>query len=241
MAYQEEDADNRVWATKLTANDSIAKEVIGSIRKLVDGRVFRYVKMTGAALAQGKLVRPAAVTAITNLTSATGTGPDGATTTIITDADGAMTTDAYVGYYFQVATGGTGSTEAIKIVANTATTLTLEKSIGTALAAGGTDDGEIIPPKGVVRLTAVTTPSQNTAGVGIGTITENYFGWVQKEGQGNVICSSAVTEGYPITPGGASVTGQAMVGTSAATDEIIGFVRAAAGTNEMAMVDLCIA
>jgi len=240
MAYQE-NAASSVFATKLTANDSTAKEALGAIRELVDGRKYRYVKMTGGALAQGKLVRPAAVTAITNLTSATGKGPDGADTTIITDADGAMTTDQYVGYYFQVATGMTGSTEAIKIVANTATTLTLEKSIGTALTALGTDDGEIIPPKGVVRLTAVTTPSQNTSGVGIGTITENYYGWVQFKGEGNVICSSAVTEGYPITPGGASVTGQAMVGTSAATDEVIGYVRAAAGSNEMAMVDLCIA
>ena len=240
MAYQEGEV-GLLRETKLTANDSTAQTTLGSIRELNDGRKFRYVKMTGGALAQGKLVRPAAVTAITNLTSATGIGPDGANTTIITDADGAMTTDAYIGYYFKVDTGMTGSTEAIKVVANTATTLTLEKSIGIALTAAGTDDGELIPPKGVVRITAVTTPSQNTAGVGIGTITENYYGWVQFRGEGNVICSSAVTEGYPITPGGASVTGQAMVATAIGTDEVIGYVRAAAGTNEMALVDLVIA
>jgi len=240
MAYQENGVGS-VYATKLTANNATAQEPLGSVRELVDGRKFRYVKMTGGALAQGKLVKAAAVVVITNMTSANGTGPDGATTTVITDSDAAWTSDAYVGYYFKVTTGGTGSEEAIKIVANTATTLTLEKQLGTALAAGGTDDGEIIPPKGVVVITAVTAPSQNTSGVGIGTITENYHGWVQFRGEGNVICTTAVTEGYPITPGGATTTGQAMVATSLATDEVIGYVRAAGGNAKMALVDLLIA
>lgn len=230
MAYQERDVDGRLQSTKLTANDSTAQLDIGTIRRLTDGRTFRYVQMTGGALALGKGAVPAAASAITNLTSASGVGPDGATTTIITDADATWTADAYVGYYFKVDTSMTGSEEAIKIVGNTATTLTLEKSITTALASGGTDDGEIIPPLGVVVISAIDTADQVCAGFGIGTITEDYFGWVQLKGYGNVIPTSALTEGQNFTLGGATTTGQVKVGALVTDGSWVGTV-VAAGTS----------
>src|SRR3990167_4644298 len=110
MAYQEFRPPT-LWQTKITANDATAQEFIGAVRELADGRKYRYVKMTGGALALGKLVKPAAVVSVTNMTSANGTGPDGATTTLITDADLAATADLYKDYYFQLATAMTGSTE----------------------------------------------------------------------------------------------------------------------------------
>jgi hypothetical protein len=240
MAFQEKDINGRLQSTKLTSNDSTAKEVLGTIRRLIDGRAFRYVKMTGGALAQGKIVKNAASVAITDLTSADGVGPDGATTTIITDSNASWTPDAYIGYYFKVDTGGTGSEEAIKIVGNTATTLTLERSIGTDLASGGTDDGEIIPSASVVIITAVDDASQPVSGVGIGTITENYFGWVQIKGMGNVLATTALTETQPVTAGGATTTGQAADG-SAATDVVIGTTIAAGSNNAFQAVMLNIA
>lgn len=238
MAYQD-GPKGKLWNTKLTANDSTAKETIGAIRELADGRAFRYVKMTGGTCALGQVNTIAAAVTISNLTSADGVGPDGATTTIITDSDASWTADAYVGYYYQTTTGGTGSTEPIKIVANTATTLTLEKSIATALAAGGTDDGEIVAPLGIAAIATANDLDQPVSGVGIGTLTQNYYGWLQIRGYAAVI-GDTLTEGESICPGG-NANGQAIVADSDADNTIIGYVVAASGDNECNFCCLTIA
>lgn len=237
MAYQTNDVYG-IWSTELTANDSTAKETLGAIRQLADGRRFRYVKMTGSAGALGKLLMPATKVAVTNATSANGTGPDGATTTIITDSDAAWTADAYVGWYYQTATAMTGSTEPIRIVGNTATTLTLEKQITTALASAGTDDGEILACTSAGILSTASDLDIPIIGVGIGTITENYYGWVQVAGPAAVY-SDAITEGLAVSSGG-DAAGKA-VARAGADDNYIGVCIAASGTGEYSTVDLCIA
>lgn len=236
MAYQTND-DYGIYQTKLTANDSTPQETLGTIRQ-IGGRRYRYLKMTGSAGALGKLLMPATKVAVTNATSANGVGPDGATTTIITDADAAWTVDAYVGWYFQVATGMTGSTEPIRIVGNTATTLTLEKQITTALATAGTDDGEILAGNAAGILTTANTLGMPVIGVGIGTITENYYGWVQISGPA-AVWADAVTESINIGPGG-DAAGKA-IATNTYDDTIIGVTIAASGTGEYALVNLNLA
>lgn len=238
MAYQTTDV-NGIFATKLTSNDSTPQETLGRIRELDDGRRFRYTRMTGSALALGEIVMPATKVAVTDATSADGTGPDGATTTIITDSDATWTPDAYIGWYFQVATSMTGSTEPIKIVGNTATTLTLEKSITTDLTSAGTDDGEIVAGHAAAILSTANDLDVATVGVGIGTITTNYYGWVQVAGVGAVIGDS-IAEGESVSPGG-NAAGQAIAADSDADCTIIGKCIATSGTNEYCMVDLNIA
>ena len=241
MAYQEKDVNGRLQSTKLTANDSTAQLELGTIRRLTDGRTFRYVQMTGGALSLGKGTVPAAVAAITDLTSASGVGPDGATTTIITDSGATFTPDAYVGYYFKVDHSMTGSEEAIKIVGNTASTLTLEKSITTALDSGGTDDGEIVAPLGIVVISAVDSADQVCSGFGIGTITEDYFGWIQLKGLGNVLPTSALTEGQNFTLGGASTTGSVKVGALVTDGSVVGTVLAAGASTKAHLAILNVA
>lgn len=231
MAYQT-NSQGKIWKTLLTANDSTAQEEPGVIRELVDGRKFRYIKMTGSALSLGLLVMPATKVGCTDVTSANGTGPDGATTTIITDANATWTPNAYVGWYYANLTAMTGSQEPIKIVGNTATTLTLEKQLATACSSAGTDDGEIIAGTAAGILTAVTDEGQPVIGVGIGTITENYWGWVQTEGIAAVV-GDTLTENESISPGGNAV-GQAIVSTNDSDNVIIGNVIATAGNNEPA-------
>ncbi len=243
MAYQEQDARGRLWLTKLTTNDATpieGAEKLGAIRELSDGRRFRYVQITGAAGALGRLYMPATLVAVTDATSANGTGPDGATTTIITDANASFTADAYINWHFQLATGMTGSTEPIKIVGNTATTLTLEKSIATALASGGTDDGEILAGNAAGAFSTTSDLDVHILGVGIGTITQNYYGWLQVRGIAAVISTSGITEGLAVSSGGGSTAGQAAV-RGGVDDNLIGICVAAAGSNEAHMVDLCIA
>lgn len=241
MAYQETDAKGRIWNTKITANDSTPREgaeKLGAIREFGDGRRFRYVKMTGGACENGLLLMEATKVTVTDATSASGVGPDGATTTIITDADGSFTVDAYIGWYFQLATSMTGSTEPIKIVGNSATTLTLERTIATALDSGGTDDGEIIA--GTAAGIGTTSGDLDTAviGVGIGTITQNFYGWVQVSGIGGML-SDAITEGLAVSSGG-NATGHG-IARAGADDNYIGVCIAASGTDEICLVNFNIA
>lgn len=238
MAYEEKDIDGRLQSTKLTANDSTAQLPIGTIRRLEDGRAFRYVQMTVGALAIGQLVKAAAVVDIDDLSTADGVGPDGATTTIVTKSGATWTPDAYVGWYFKADTGGGGTEEAIKIVGNSATTLTLEKSIGTDMTAD--DDGEIVAPLGVVIITTTTTATQKACGVGIGTITQDYFGWVQIRGYANVLATTGLTETKEATPGGATTPGQA-ADSGGTTDYMIGWCVAAGGNNKQQLIYLNIA
>jgi len=221
---------NQLWNTMLTANDSTAQEVIGAVRFLEDGRAFRYVKMTGAAATEGMVMVPAAVVSI----SAAATGGATATSNIVTVAAAAYTPNAYVGYYFKVNTGGTGSEEARKIVANTVNTLTLERALGTAASS---DSAEIIAPKGIVVKSTASDLDTPMSGVSIGTITQNYYGWIQIEGYANVLSTSALTEGAMISPGGATTAGQA-ADYAAANDCYLGVAVAAGGTNDFQLVDL---
>jgi len=224
MAYQT-NQPGKLWKTLLTANDLTAQGEPGAVRELEDGRKFRYIKMTGSALSIGLLVMPATKVACTNVTSATVDG-----TTVITDSDAAWTPNAYVGWYYANLTAMTGSTEPIKVVGNTATTLTLEKQLATACTALGTDDGEIIAGTAAGILTAVTDQGQPVIGVGIGTITQNYWGWVQTRGIGAVVGDSTA-ENEAVVPGGNAV-GQCIAADDDADNNIIGVCIGTAGANE---------
>ena len=133
----------------------------------------------------------------------------------------------------------TGSTEPIKIVGNSATTLTLEKSITTDLAGAGTDDGEILATVAASILSTANDLDVAVNGVGIGTITTNYYGWVQIAGSAAVITDSAA-EGESICPGG-NAAGQGIAADDDADNNVIGVAIATSGTNEYTLVDLRIA
>ena len=243
MAYQTTDACGRLWETKLSTNDSTpvdGAEKLRAIRILGDGRAFRYMRMTGSAGALGNIYMSATKVAVTDATGASGKGPDGATTTIITDSDAAYTTNDYINWYFKVSTSKTGSEEAIKVVGNSATTLTLEKSIGTALAVGGTDDGEILAGTAAGILSTTSELDIPIVGIGIGALTQDYYGWVQVRGIGNVISTSALSEGAAFSSGGTTTAGQA-ADRVGADDNYLGICIAAGGTDDYQMVDIRIA
>ena len=232
-SYLKSDGYFQLWKTTLDANDSRVMETIGALRELEDGRAFRYVKMTGASATEGMVLVPAAVVAITS----TASGGSSVENNVVTDSAGAMTINQYVGYYFKVNTGGTGSEEARKIVANTATTLTLERPLGTAASA---DSAEIIAPLGIVVKCTAADLDIAVSGVAWGAITQNYYGWVQVRGYANVLSTAALTEGLMTSSGGATLAGQA-ADYAAANDNYIGTAVAAGGVNNFQLVDLMIA
>jgi len=223
-SYKKSDVLPQLWKTMLDANDSSACETIGAVRMLEDGRRFRYVQITGGAAVEGRIFMPAAVTAITSAA----TGGSSSESNVVTVSGASYTTNAYVGYYYQTATGGTGSTEPRKIVANTATTLTLEKPVATAASA---DSAEIIPPPGIVVANTASDLDLPVSGVAQNAITQNYYGWIQTRGFASVLATAAITEGLEISPGGATTAGQA-VARGGADDVTIGICVAAAGANE---------
>jgi len=232
-SYKKSDAYNKLWNTSLDANDSTAQETLGALRVLEDGRAFRYVKMTGSAASEGKVLMPAAVVSI----SSAATGGASANSNVVTVSGATYTPNAYVGYYFKVATAGTGSEEARKIVANTATTLTLERALTTAASS---DSAEIIAPLGVVVVSTAADLDVPVSGVAWGTITQNYYGWAQVRGYANVLSTSALTEGQMASSGGGTTAGQA-ADYGAANDNYIGTAVAAGGANNFQLVNLLIA
>jgi hypothetical protein len=231
-SYSKSNGFIQAWKTGLDANDSTAQETLGAIRMLEDGRKFRYVKMTGAACTEGMVLVPAAVVSI----SSAATGGAAATDNVVTVTGATYTTNAYIGYYFKVATGGTGSEEARKIIANTATTLTLERPLGTAASS---DSAEIIAPKGVVVKCTASDLDITCSGIAWGPITQDYFGWIQISGYATVISTSALTEGQMTSTGGATTAGCA-ADYAAANDDYIGTCVAAGTATGFQLVNLAI-
>jgi hypothetical protein len=107
------------------------------------------------------------------------------------------------------------------------------------MAAGGTDDGEIIAPIYVAAIATASNLSQPCSGVGIGTLTQNYYGWLQTRGYAGVL-GDTLTEGYSINPGG-NANGQAAINTTNSFERTIGYCVATSGDNEMALCMLSIA
>lgn len=230
--WKKSDDAFKLWNTQLDANDSSAQETLGAIRRLQDGRAYRYVQITGGAAVEGRIFKPAAVVAITSAA----TGGSSSESNVVTVSGASYTTNAYVGYYFQSATSGTGSVTPRKIVANTATTLTLEKALVTACSS---DSGEIVPGPGVVVAATASDLDQPISGVAQGTITTNYYGWIQIKGYGSLLATSALTEGDACSPGGATTAGQA-ADRAGADDVTIGTCVAASGANECQLAWLSI-
>lgn len=242
MAYQDQGVGSRLWQTLITANDATpteGAECLGVIREFTDGRAFRYVRAVGAAVALGKLQMSATKATVTDVSvGSTVNGPDGAVTTLITDADATWTADQYINWYFKVDTNKTGSEEAIKIVGNTVITLTLEKQLTTTVAAD--DDGEILSGNAACVVSTASGITLPILGCGIGTITTNYYGWIQVRGIGSVISTSALTEGDNFSSGGVTTTGQA-ADRATADDNNLGTCIAAGGSDDFQLVNFKIA
>jgi hypothetical protein len=183
------------------------------------GNSFMYVKAAaGVSFAAGQFVSFATPAAST-VTAA------GSTVSTIVWAAGGLTVNAEVGnfiYIANTAAGGGGFTLR-KIIANTATTITVsatdpsvaskpaDRNVLEAVPTNG-DVAIIIRPYQVIVNTATTVP----VGVALGTVTAGYYTIVQTKGLAlglGVGTGTALAVGVPATPAAAGV----VIGTAAAS------------------------
>lgn len=159
-----------------------------------DGREFVYVQMTGGAAALGTVLEQAAVVAEDTVSSSSDL-------LRIENMTG-LTAGAHVGDFAYI-DEGTGEGQCRRIVANGTTWLELDRPLVTALAIADSDVTIIRPFRVIAATAAVTTP---VAGVSVGVITQNYYGWMQTKG----ICEHVLVDDT------ATVAGQYMVVDDAA-------------------------
>jgi hypothetical protein len=167
---------------------SVAKEVIGTLRVLADGRKFRYCKAGASALAAGKLgVGAAIVAAHTNQAILAAVAIGTKQITLIVTAGTAIAADALKGGALQV-NDATGEGYSYPIDTNTALTalgteITVTLETGIKVALDTTSEFTLVhnPCYGVVESTTLEVP----IGVPLVAVTAAYYYWAQT---GGLVC-----------------------------------------------------
>ena len=149
--------------------------MLGTRFETEDGRVFRYVQMTGGAAALGTVLERAGAVAVDTVSS-------GSDLLTITKASAGWTAGAYAGDYAYIDESAAPAEEGQcrRILQNTTDTLYLDRPLTTALDVTDCDLTIIRPYRMIAATAAVTTPVSGVSAVG--AITENYYGWIQVRG-----------------------------------------------------------
>lgn len=191
----------KTWVQGLFEESSTQKQVLGTVRRLSDGRAFIYVKAGAVALAAGKLVQaPAPIANHTNR-AVTADVAIGSREVTFTLGATAVTADQYKDGYLLI-NDATGEGYAYKIknhpAANASASLkvTLYDKIRVALVAA-TSEVSLVN----LYREAIVHPSPPTAkllGVPPIAVTANYYFWSQIKGPAPVLISGTIGTGKKV-------------------------------------------
>lgn len=180
--------------------NSTQKMVLGARLEMSDGRVFRYAKNGGTALAAGYLCQSPAVggntTAQVNLTVVTA-GAAGGDTIVVTTTTDTITVNLWQGGYLTVygASGTTGTGQTYRIKSNTAcsangnSTITIYDTFVVAVSTSCTVSVCKHPYDSVV--VGAATMTGIVTGVPLIAVTAAYYCWLQTWGVCGVWSDSA--------------------------------------------------
>jgi len=206
---------------------SSAKERLGRLRILDDGRKFRYCKNGGILLDVGKPVETPAVTADHIDATVAVDVPIGKMVVHVTVAGTLVSENQYKEGWLQV-NSGTGEGHQYRIGSNTAcvlsgtTIVTLDEPIKVALEAGVSKVSLIMNLwKEVIVSTAAT---MHPAGVPIVAVPVDYYFWSQTGGEGCALVANAIAAGTVLANGAATLAAQ-----SAFTDHAVAIMGPTAG------------
>ncbi len=184
---------------------------VGSRATTGDGRDYRLVQAGGSALIVGQAHQCAAFSSnlqgVTALTTAVGS-----TVTLTISTGTAITVGQFSGGFLTTyGTVANGGGQNLQISSNTAVTssgtsitFTLVDPLVTALTTSATVT--IVPPNYVGVIQTPSTSTNKIAGVGVGALPANYYGWLQVKGLANVLITGtpgAITGLYPASAAGA--------------------------------------
>ena len=190
----------------VAAGAAIAAEehlYLGARYETPDGRVFRYVQMTGGAAALGTVLERAANVAVDTVSS-------GSDLLTITEASAGWTAGAYAGDYAYIDESAAAAEEGQcrRILQNTTDTLYLDRPLTTALDVTDCDLTIIRPFRMIAATAAITTPVSGVSALGV--ITENYYGWIQVRG----FCEHILIDDEASIAGGDLVVDDAVAGSA---------------------------
>lgn len=186
----------RISKAELFTEDAAAEEKVGQVAFDQYGNVYRYVQFKDAVAARGKIV-------ITD-TNDEDTLASSTDLLQITQAGASWTSNQYAGYLIHI-NDGTGEGQVRRVRSNTATVLTLEQALATALSV--TDSDGIVFSASHCKIAAITTLIQAVQGVSLMAHTDEYFGWLQIGGVAEVLIGEAAAVNEYVTPGD-DTTGQ---------------------------------
>jgi hypothetical protein len=196
----------KTWAQGLFETSSTQKQVLGTIRKLNDGRKFVYAKAGGVDLAAAKLVQaPAPIANHTNCAVAAAVAIGERSVTLTLGAT-AVTANQYKDGFLLV-NNGTGKGCAYKIKSHPAAsggaslTVTLYDKIRVALDAT-TSKGSLVSCSQNGVIIHPSPPTAKLVGVPLLAVTAGYYFWAQCGGCAPVLIDGTVTVGKKVVASG---------------------------------------
>jgi hypothetical protein len=191
------------YSQGIHAISPVAKEKIGTLRVLEDGRKFRYSKAGATALAAGKTTVAAAIVAAHINATVAATNSSGTQVTLTITAGTAIAENALAGGYLQISEG-TLLGRSYRVDSNTAVT-----AAGTSITLSLAD--RLVGYSGTTRVTLVHNPFSGTiisatpealpAGIPPVDVTANYFYWSQTGGIACALCTGTPAVGTMLTHG----------------------------------------
>lgn len=212
-----------IGAADLFSNSAIQEHHLGELASVSDGRMARYCKAGGTALAAGKLQQSAASIADHQNIAVAAAAAAGATTVTVTLGATAVTENYYAGGTL-VVNDATGEGYTYRIASHPAAALsaslviTLDDPIVVALTTSSEVCLTANPYSGVII--HPTTPTGIAVGVPLTAITAGQYGWLVTKGVVSCLADgSAAAIGAAISPSNGTagavesgVIGQGVVG-----------------------------
>lgn len=205
-----------------------------------DGRKFRYAGFGGTVTPGLLLATPATVANHLNCAPGANFAIGVTDITVVLGAT-AATKDQYAGGTL-FTNDGVGAGQNFRIIGNTAGassgTITVRIETGLTVAITSASTKISLVASKYSGLTASATVALTRVGVSNTNAASGQFGWIQTGGDAAVLVDGALVQiADPVIPG--SVAGSvAGIGTTAATDQIVGIARDAGATTKYGIVDL---
>lgn len=200
---------NTITLQNVNQTSIVAAFKLGERAQTPDGRQWVYVKAS-AATTRGKVVIPAAVTAVA-ATITTSTDSQGRRV-YVTKASAGFTAGAFEDGWIHFDAGAL-SGYAGKIKSNTIDTIELFPEHALPVDADGATTAKVFTNH-LIRNALVTSKVQGAVGVAQVAFAANDYGFVLTRGQGVVTSDSTLTAGTNFTTGGATA-GQVVIGVTA--------------------------
>lgn len=239
MPYVE--SEKKVFAQSLFDESSTAKERVGTIRTLDDGRVFVYAEAAGVALVAGNLLQSAAPVANhLNIAVAAAAAVDATEVTVTLGATLAAANDYQDGFLHVNDAVGEGHLYKIKSHPAAASAASLVIQLYDKIRVALTTASEVTltkhPCKDVIQ--CPTTLTSTPIGVAPMVITADNFFWMQVKGPAAVLTDGTVVVGETVVAsnGTAGAVEDFVPGTSLSA--IVGSVLQVNATTEQSLINL---